>query len=312
MSSDVDWEQQRTFLAVLDTGSLSGAARALDLAQPTVRRRIEALEAALGVALFARVPNGLMPTDTALALADPARAMAHAADAFVRAASGPADAVAGLVRLSASDVIAIEVLPPILAALRRKHPDLIIALSPSNRVEDVLRRESDIAVRMVPPTQDALVARRIGPIPLGLHAHRDYLAAAGTPMTLADLDGHTLIGTEHDTAMLRALRDTGLSLSVADFGFRSDDDLAHMAAIRAGIGIGICQIPLARRDPALVHLMPDGFRFDLDTWLVMHEDMRRVARVRAVFDAVARGLAAYLGTQASAAASIAVAAPPSA
>ena len=312
MSNDLDWEHQRTFLAVLDSGSLSGAARALALAQPTVRRRIEALEQALGAVLFTRAPNGLQPTETALTLIEPARAMAHAADAFVRTASAAPEAIAGLVRLSASDVIAVEVLPPILDALRLQHPRLVVALSPSNRIEDVLRRESDVAVRMVPPAQDALVARRIGAVPLALHAHRDYLAAAGTPVTLADLAGHCLIGTERETAMLRTLRTRGFPLDVVDFGFRSDSDLAHLAAIRAGIGIGICQTPLAAREPALVPLLPDVFRVDLDTWLVMHEDLRRVARVRAVFDAVAAGLSAYLGRQASAAASIAVAAPGSA
>jgi DNA-binding transcriptional LysR family regulator len=309
MSEHLDWEHQRTFLAVLDTGSLSGAARALGLAQPTVRRRIEALEGALGTALFTRAPNGLLPTATALTLAEPARAMAHAAEAFVRTASAPADAVAGLVRVSASEVIAVEVLPPILAALKRRHPALVVALSPSNRVEDVLRRESDIAVRMVPPAQDALVARRIGAVPLALYAHRDYLATAGTPATLADLAGHCLIGPEHETPMLRELRARGFPLDLGDFGFRSDSDLAHLAALRAGIGIGVCQTPLAAREAQLVHLLPHRFRFDLDTWLVMHEDLRRVARVRAVFEAVAAGLSAYFGRQARAAASIAEAAP---
>ncbi|MBY8829073.1 LysR family transcriptional regulator [Hephaestia mangrovi] len=312
MSRELDWDHQRAFLAVLDSGSLSGAARALGLTQPTVRRRIETLEQRLGTVLFTRAPTGLLPTESALMMAEPARAMAHAAEAFVRIASAPADALAGVVRVSASDIIAIEVLPPILAALKRRHPGLVITLSPSNRVEDVLRRESDIAVRMVPPAQDALVARRIGAVPLALHAHRDYLAEAGTPASLADLARHCLIGTEHDTAMLRELRARGYPLDVADFGFRSDDDLAHMAAIRAGIGIGVCQIPLAMRDPALVHVLPEAFRFDLETWLVMHEDLRRIARVRVVFDAVAAGLGAYLGRQASAAASIAEAAPGSA
>lgn len=308
MSND-DWERQRAFLAVLDEGSLSGAARALDLAQPTVRGRIEALERALGVVLFTRAPNGLLPTDIALTLRDSARAMAHAADAFVRTASAPPGEIAGVVRISASEMIAIEVLPPILAALRRTHPALVIALSPSNRVEDVLRRESDIAVRMVRPGQDALVAQRIGAVPLGLHAHRDYLAFAGTPKTLADLAGHTLIGVERDSPLLRAIQQRGFGLSIADFGFRSESDLAHLAAIRAGLGIGLCQIPLAARDPALVHLLPDGFGFDLETWAVMHEDLRGVARVRAVFDALVAGLKAYLAMQPKAAASIAVAAP---
>ncbi|MEI9853079.1 MAG: LysR family transcriptional regulator [Sphingomonas sp.] len=289
-----DWERQRAFLAVLAEGSLSGAARALGLAQPTVRRRIEDLEAATGTALFSRSPGGLQPTETALRLREHAEAMALAAQAFVRSASAAAHEVAGTVRVSASDVIAIEVLPRMLAPLMARHPGLAIELSPTNRAEDILRREADIAVRMVPPQQEALVARRIGAIPLGLHAHRDYLARRGTPATLEAMLGHTLIGVESDSPILRRIQAAGLALRRDAFAFRSDSDLAHLAAIRAGIGIGLCQVPLAAREPALVHLAPD-FAFPLETWVVCHEDLRNLARVRAVFDALVAGLLEYLG-----------------
>ena len=290
-----DWERQRAFLAVLREGSLSGAARALDLAQPTVRRRIEDLEAALGTPLFTRSPSGLLPTDTAHALREHAEAMAMAADAFVRSASAGAKEVAGTVRITASDVIAVEVLPGILAPLAARHPRLAIELSPTNRNEDVLRREADIAVRMTPPQQEALVARRVGAVPLGLHAHRDYLAARGTPASIAEVRGHALIGVDRETAVLRAVQDRGVAIAREDFSFRSDNDLAQLAALRAGLGIGFCQVPLAARDPALVRLLADAFRFDLETWVVMHEDLRSVARVRAVFDALVAGLIDYIG-----------------
>lgn len=290
-----DWERQRAFLAVLRTGSLSGAARALDLAQPTVRRRIEELEKGLATALFTRSPSGLLPTERALALREHAEAMAMAADAFVRSASAGAQEVAGTVRITASDVIAVEVLPAMLAALCARHPALVIELSPSNRNEDVLRREADVAVRMAPPQQDALVARRVGAVPLGLHAHRDYLALRGTPASLDAARGHALIGVEHDTPVVRILQERGLPVRREDFTFRSDSDLAQLAAIRAGLGIGVCQVPLAARDPALVRLLPDAFGLDLETWVVAHEDQRGVARVRAVFDALVTGLTEYIG-----------------
>jgi DNA-binding transcriptional LysR family regulator len=292
--SIADWEQQRAFLAVLREGSLSGAARALGVAQPTVRRRIETLESGLGAALFTRSPSGLQPTEQALALAGHAEAMALAADAFVRSASAAAHEVAGTVRITASEVIAIEVLPALIAPLLARHPGLSIALAPNNRTEDMLRREADIAVRMVPPTQGALVARRIGVIPIGLHAHRDYLARRGTPETIEHVLSHTLIGVEHDSSILRALQARGFPLEMRDFAFRSDADLAHLAAIRAGIGIGLCQLPLAARDPALVPLFTSDLSFPLETWVVMHEDLRGVARVRAVFDALVEGLLGYL------------------
>ncbi|MCW3847140.1 LysR family transcriptional regulator [Sphingomonas sp. LB-2] len=294
MSLADDWERQRAFLAVLRDGSLSAAARTLDLAQPTVRRRIEELEANLRTPLFTRSPGGLIPTERGLALREHAEAMALAADAFMRSASAGAEEVAGTVRISASDVIAVEVLPPILAALREKHPRLVIALSPTNRNEDMLRREADLAVRMVRPKQEALVARWVGSIPLGLHAHRDYLAAhpLGTIDAITD---HALIGVESHSPVLREIQDQGFAVGLDDFSFRSDNDLAQLAAIRAGLGIGFCQVPLARRDPALVRVFPDAISMDLDTWVVAHEDQRGVARIRATFIALVDGLSAYIG-----------------
>ncbi|WP_137862576.1 MULTISPECIES: LysR family transcriptional regulator [unclassified Sphingomonas] len=289
----IDWEQQRAFLAVLETGSLSGAARRLNLAQPTVRTRIEALEAALSTPLFTRSPGGLTPTERGLALHEHARAMALASDAFVRTASAAPDEVAGTVRVTASEVIAVEALPPILAMLARQYPRLVIELSPSNRNEDVLRREADVAVRMVPPRQEALVARRIGAVPLGVHAHPDYLAGRPFPTRYAELAGHRLIGPERDSPMLRAVQAAGFPVNIGELGFRSDSDHAQLAAIRAGLGIGICQVPIGRRE-GLVRLLPD-FQLDLETWVVCHEDLRGLARVRTVFDALVTGLGAYLG-----------------
>src|SRR5207249_934650 len=155
-----DWDLYQSFLAVMTTGSLSGAARQLVIAQPTVGRHIEALEQALGgIALFTRSPGGLRPTETALALEPHARAMAVAAEALVRTASGEAEAIRGAVRVTASEVMGAEVLPPILTSFHEANPDVQIELVLSNRAEDLLRRESDIAVRMVRPTQEALLAR---------------------------------------------------------------------------------------------------------------------------------------------------------
>ena len=118
-----------------------------------------------------------------------------------------------------------------------------------------------------------------------------------------------MIGPEHDTDILRSLRFGGVQVQPADFSFRSDSDVAQLAALRAGAGIGVCQIPLAARDPSLVRLLPDLFEYPLETWMVTHEDLRGVARIRAVFDHLAEGLTDYLRAQPSVAASMAVAAP---
>ena len=290
------WELYRSFLAVLAEGSLSGAARELNLTQPTIGRHIEALEATLGVALFTRSPRGLDATDAAIELRPYAQAMAANAEALLRAASDGGREARGTVRITASEVVGAEVLPPILADLREAHPGLVIELVLSNRNEDLLNREADVAVRMVRPTQGALVARRIGEVPLGFHAHRRYLQRSGTPLSLGELAGHSLIGFDHETAVIRSLRERGIAVDRGIFALRSDSDLAQLAAIRAGFGIGICQIGLGLRDPDLVHILPAALDLTLETFVVMHEDLRASRRCRVVFDALAVGLADYLAT----------------
>ena len=289
----VDWERQRAFLAVIDTGSLSAAARQLGAAQPTVRRRIEDLEAQLGVALFTRSPSGLTPTALGRDLAQHARAMAIAAASLARAASAEAEAASGVVRITASEVVGMEVLPPILAQLREVHPGLVFELALTNRSEDLLRREADIAVRMVRPTQEALVAKRVGNITLGMHAHKRLLDAWGRPATLEDARRLPLVGYETDTVGVRTVRAMGLGLGPADFSFRTDNDVAQLAAIRAGLGLGICQVGIAARDPMLERILTDSFAFDLETFVVTHEDLKDVRRVRLVFDALVDGLTRY-------------------
>src|SRR6201993_4483590 len=197
------WDLYRSYLAVLREGSLSGAARSLGLTQPTIGRHIEALEQALGLALFTRSLHGLAPTEAAEGLRADAEAMEAAAAALRRSASGQGEALSGTVRLTASEVVGAEVLPGIVAAFQEQHPGVTIELALSNRVEDLLRRESDIAVRMVRPTQGALVARRIGEVELGLHAHPRYLKRRGTPASLEQLRDHQLIGFDHETAFIR-------------------------------------------------------------------------------------------------------------
>lgn len=292
----LDWESQRAFLAVLREGSLSGAARALDIAQPTVRRRLEALERSIGVALFIRSPSGLTPTDAARELGTHAETMAAAADAFARAASADTDAASGTVRITASDVVGAEVLPGMLADLQAAQPGLVFELSLTNRNEDLLRHEADIAVRMVRPTQASVVATRVGVVELGFYAKADYLRKHGTPKKLEELGRFALIGPDRETADLRALRALGLDLKRSMFTCRSDNQLAQLGAIRAGLGIGICQKGIARRDPSLVPVLPKAFCYELETWVTMHEDLRRMRRVRATFAHLATALTAYCGT----------------
>jgi DNA-binding transcriptional LysR family regulator len=293
-TAEPGWELYRTFLAVVREGSLSGAARALGLTQPTAGRHVDALERALGVALFIRTQQGLSPTEAALALRPFAESMEATSAALLRAASSHGDGVRGTVRITASDVVAVEVLPPILADLHAAHPELTIELAPSNRMEDLLRREADIAVRMQRPSQGVLIARHVGGIELGIYAHRRYLERHGAPATVGDLAHHTLIGYDKENAFLRSVRAQLPWVQRSRFALRTDSDLAAIAALRAGFGIGFCQVGLARRNADLVRLFADQVSLTLDTWLAMHEDLRDSPHCRAVFDALAAGLLRYI------------------
>jgi DNA-binding transcriptional LysR family regulator len=286
------WDDQRAFLAVLDTGSLSAAARTLGLAQPTVRHRIEALERAIGQPLFIRGVNGLAPTPQAVGLAGHVRRMAHASEAFRREAEGAASEVAGPVRLSVSDFVGIEVVPPMLTALRERHPRLTVELVLTNANTDLPAQEADVAVRMARPSQSSLVARHVGSIPLGFFASPGYRDRNGIPETVADLTRHALVGPDRMPAYVAIMdtlsREAGGPLPIA---LRSDSHPAQLAAVRAGLGIGVVQVPVGERD--LVRVLPDRVVFDLDTWIVAHEDVRRSARIDALFNHLVETFQAY-------------------
>lgn len=296
MDNEISWELYRSYLSVLQEGSLSAAARKMGIAQPTVGRHIVALEKALGTALFTRSQNGLLPTEAALDLQALAESMSNTAAALKRAAEGQGDGVRGTVRVTASEVIGMEVLPPIITQLQDAYPALKIELVLSNRIQDLVKREADIAIRMTQPKQEQLIARHIGKVSLGLYAHKKYLRKHGTPKSLAELAHHALIGFDEETPFIRAARKTFPFWQRDAFSFRSDSDVAQLAMIRAGSGIGICQVGIARRDTQLVRLLADEFEMSLETWLTMHEDLRSNPRCKATFDALLRGLQAYMTT----------------
>ncbi len=291
MSGRISWDDQRAFLAVLEEGSLSGAARRLGLSHATVRGRVEALEAALGTPLFTRSVNGLTPTDGARALYDPVRRMALASEQFVRQAAAAPGEAAGIVRLSVAEFMGIEVIPPMLAELRATYPAIRIELVLSNMPADLLSQEVDIAVRMIPPAQGALVAKKVAAIPLGLFAAPAYLDRRGMPQSPDDLARHDLIGPDRNRSDLALAEKFGDMFRRDRLVLRTDSHPAQIAAARAGLGIAVIHIPVGRRDPGLRPVLPDLVIDTLDTWIVTHEDLRHVPRVRAVFDLLAAAFA---------------------
>jgi DNA-binding transcriptional LysR family regulator len=279
-----DWHLFRAFLAVIREGTLSGAARILNTTQPTMGRQIAALESSLGVKLFIRSLGGLAPTAAGLRLIPSAEAMAAAAEAGQRSASGEANEDRGTVRIAASEVIGSEILPPILTDFHARHPHISVELTLSNRNENLVRGDADIAVRMVRPTQGALIAKRIGRIDVGLYGHRRYLKARAMPRSLQDLNQHAVIGYDRDPAYARMAEKIGAPFTGGTFAFRSDSDLAQLAALRAGFGIGACQLGIAKRDPNLVPVLHAELIFSMDAWVAMHRDLKASRRIRLMFD----------------------------
>ena len=291
-----DWHLFRAFLAVVREGSLSSAARTLGATQPTMGRQVAALEASLGVRLFTRSIDGLSPTEAGLRLIPSAEAMAAAAEAALRSVSGDVDEEGGTVRIAASEIIGNEVLPSILVDFHARHPQTSVELALSNRNEDLLRGDADIAVRMVRPTQGGLVAKRIGRIDCGLYGHSCYLKGRAMPRSLLDLGKHALIGYDRNPAYARMIEKMGVTWTRDMFAFRSDSELAQLAALRAGFGIGASQLGIARRDRNLVPVLHTTLLFSMDVWLATHRDLRGDRRIRMVFSHLALELARYAKT----------------
>ena len=291
MQPSFDWSLIRSFLAALDKGSLLAAARVLKTSQPTLGRHIAELESQLGVVLFERTGRGLVPTATALQLAESARGMEAGALQLTRTLSGAQAQATGTVRITASVPVAVQLLPPLLAQMRQTLPDIQVELVSSNLVSNLLRREADIAIRMVRPEQGTLVARKIGNVGVGAYAHRSYLARRSPIRQPADLLLHDLIGNDADTAILRGFQAMGYAVGPEAFALRTDDFMVQWQAVRAGLGIGFVADSLARTDPDTVRVLPGVLPVpDLPMWLAVHREIRTGRNIRAVYDFLADAL----------------------
>ncbi len=290
MNALFDWSLVRSFLAVLEQGSLLAAARHLQSSQPTIGRHVAQLEAQLGLVLFDRTGRGLVPTDSALRLADAARAMQSGADQLARSVMGSDRSASGTVRITASQPVACFVLPPLLAQMRLTLPQVQVELVASNSVSNLVRREADIAVRMVQPEQATVIARRVGKVALRACGHRDYLRRRGIPRQPSDLLAHDLIGGDRNDEILDGFASMGFPVGREQFAFRTDDLIAVWQAVRAGLGIGFVSEHLIRTDPAVVPVLPKLRIEPLPVWLVVHKEIRTSKRIRAVYDFLSEAL----------------------
>ncbi len=286
-----DWSLIRSFLAVLDGGSLLAAARTLRMSQPTLGRHITELESQLGAVLFERTGRGLLPTTTAVQLSLAARNMEAGALQLARTLAGAQAQTQGSVRITASVPVAVYLLPPILSRMRQSLPEIQIELVSSNQVSNLLRREADIAVRMVRPDQSSLIAKKIGSVNLGAYAHRSYLARHAPLRKPADLLQHELIGSDTDSAIVQGFAAMGYPVTHEFFVLRSDDFIVQWQAVRAAMGIGFCADYMARTESDVLPVLAAQLKIPpLPMWLAVHREIRSNTRIRAVFDFLAQAL----------------------
>lgn len=294
MNSLFDWSLVRSFLAVLEKGSLLAASRDLQLSQPTIGRHVAELESQLGLVLFDRNGRGLLPTEAAYHLAESARIMQSGADQLARNVMGADLGASGTVRITASQPVSCYVLPPLLAQMRLSLPDVQVELVASNEVSNLLRREADIAVRMVQPQQASIIARRVGKVTLRACAHQDYLRRRGVPRQPSDLLAHDLIGGDRNDDTLKGFAAQGLVVGREQFAFRADDLIVVWQAVRAGLGVGFVSEHLIRSDPAVIPVLPKLKIQPLPVWLAVHKEIRTSKRIRAVYDFLADALPAAI------------------
>ena len=291
----LDWTLLRTFIAVVDAGSILGASRRLGSYQPTISRQVSELESQLGIPLFERTGRGLSPTLAGLAIVEPARQMAASAQAVGNALSGIGKTLQGTVRVGCSQVVASYVLPRCLTSIRLKEPSLQIDVVASNGISNLLRRECDIAIRMVQPVQSAIVARRVAHLQMGAYASSTYLERCAPPRRARDLIGHELVGLDTDDSLVRALVAAGVAVTRESFALRSDDQVACTRLVEAGAGIGFMPHVVAQSLQGLQRVLPRLAIPALPVWLAVHREIKGNPLIRIVFDELAQALPAQLG-----------------
>ncbi len=286
-----DWAKIRAFLATAEAGSLSGAARHMGTTQPTVGRQVAALEQELGVLLFQRLGKSLHLTQSGAELLEHARHMGEAAGRMSLVASGLSQSIEGKVRITASDVLSTYGLAPFLRRLRDQAPRLEIEVVASNDVQDILRREADIAIRHLRPEQPDLIARFVGDATGHYYASQDYLARRGTPQCVADLSAHDFISFGDHEQMLEYLVPLGVPLTRKNFRLGSANGVAAWEYARQGFGIGIMDDRVAQGFGEMVKVLPEVEPFSYPVWMATHRELHTSRRIRLVWDLLVAFLA---------------------
>lgn len=289
-----DWNRARAFLVTAEEGSLSAAARALGMTQPTLGRQVDALQQELGLVLFERAGRGLTPTPAGLELLDHVRRMGEAAGHISLVASGRSQSIEGSISITASEIYSAYLLPPIVKKLRRKAPGIEIRIVASNEAVDLRRREADIAIRNFRPTQPDLIAKKVKDDTARLYATPGYLRSIGNPKTPQDLSRAEFIGWDTTDVYVDALNKRGLNLTKRNMPILTANHLVHWQLVREGVGIGVVPEWIGDAEPKVRRVLPDLKPMTFPMWLTTHRELNTSRRVRLVFDFLAAALAERL------------------
>lgn len=289
---DFDWNHIRSFLAVMETGSISSAAQVLGQTQPTISRQLAALEAKLGLVLFERQGRGLSATPAATKLLESAQGMANSAAEFALRASGSNQQIAGEISLACTEADAFFRMPELLQSLRESFPAISVKLVVSNGSSDLLRREADIAIRAFRPVEPDLIIRKLGDFEAALYATPKYLAS------IADIEpehkGKTIeyIGFDaaNNSAYINALNEQGYAVSSTNFPIMCNSHLTLWNLCKQGLGVGVMSTDIGDKEPEVVRLAGASEVFKGEFWLVSHRELRTNLRVRTVFDFIYKQL----------------------
>lgn len=290
----IDWALLKTFSDVATHGSLSAAARATGTSQPTMSRHISTLEQQLGSRLFDRGIDGVVLTIAGARLMQHVDEMANAAARLSMAVDGEAETLSGSVRITASEIVATYVMPKILTALRIAEPHISLEMVASDKTENLLRREADIAIRMYRPEQLDVISRKIGDLELGMFASRSYIERRGMPESLEDVLSHDVIGYDRSTMIIDGFKRAGVEVDCDFFAFRSDNQVVCWEMVCAGFGLGFNQVQLGEANPDIVRIEAAGNVGSLPVWLTVHSELHTSPRVRRVFDHLTEHLSAAI------------------
>lgn len=282
-----DWNRARAFLVTAEEGSLSAAARALGMAQPTLGRQVDALEQELDVVLFERAGRGLILTPSGLELLDHVRDMGNAANRVSLTATGQSQSIGGKICISASDIYSAFILPPIVKKLRQLEPSINIEIIATNAPSNLRRREADIAIRNFRPTEPDLIAKKVAEVPGRLYASKQYIEQAGPFATPYDLQKADFISIDAGGAMINILNQLGLNLKEDNFPILCENMLVAWEMVKTGAGVGVMDGRIGDAEPLVARALPELEPIMFPIWLVAHRELNTSRRIRIVFDLLA-------------------------